>query len=44
MEQRRAFRDELRGILRDLDTVDRYARELFAARERERRTKRDEAV
>lgn len=44
MVRRRAFREELRGILRDLDTVDRYARELFAARERERRAQRGEPV
>lgn len=32
-ERRAAFRDELRGILRDMDMVERIAREQFIARE-----------
>lgn len=32
-ERRAAFRDELRGILRDMDMVERIAREQFVARE-----------
>ncbi len=43
-ERRTAFRDELRGILTDLDTVDRYARKQFIARERSRRELRSQAV
>ncbi|BBX15738.1 glycerol-3-phosphate acyltransferase [Mycolicibacterium duvalii] len=43
-ERRRAFRRELRGILTDMNTVDRYARKQFFARERRRREERHQAV
>ena len=43
-ERRTAFRDELRGILADLDAVDRYSRDQFFAREKSRREIRREAV
>ena len=36
-ERRTAFRDELRGILADMDKVEQIAREQFYAREMERR-------
>ena len=36
-ERRTAFRDELRGILRDMDKVEQISREQFYAREIERR-------
>lgn len=39
-ERRAAFRDELRGILRDMDMVERIAREQFVAREIARRAQR----
>ncbi len=38
--RRAAFRDELRGILRDMDMVERIAREQFIAREIARRAQR----
>ncbi|MEZ0338753.1 glycerol-3-phosphate 1-O-acyltransferase [Mycobacterium sp. pV006] len=41
-ERRRAFRRELRGILIDMDNVDRYSRRQFFARERQRRRQREE--
>ena len=37
-ERRTAFRDELRGILRDMDKVEQISREQFYAREMERRS------
>ena len=37
VERRTAFRDELRGILRDMDKVEQISREQFVARETERR-------
>ncbi|MCV7151908.1 glycerol-3-phosphate 1-O-acyltransferase [Mycolicibacterium pyrenivorans] len=40
--RRRAFRDELRGILTDMNTVDSYSRDQFFARERSRRKLRSE--
>ena len=43
-DRRRAFRNELRGILADMNTVDRYARKQFIARERSRRQLRERAV
>jgi glycerol-3-phosphate O-acyltransferase len=43
-ERRRAFRDELRGILTDMNKVDRYSREQFYARERSRRKLRNDPV
>jgi glycerol-3-phosphate O-acyltransferase len=43
-ERRTAFRDELRGVLQDMDKVERIAREHFYAREKERRALRSEAV
>ncbi|UXA16493.1 glycerol-3-phosphate 1-O-acyltransferase [Mycobacterium sp. SMC-4] len=42
--RRTAFRRELRGILTDMNTVDRYARKQFFARERRRREERHQAV
>lgn len=39
-ERRAAFRDELRGVLRDMDMVERIAREQFVAREIARRAQR----
>ena len=39
--RRNAFRDELRAIVDDLDTVDAIAREQFAVREAERRAQRE---
>ncbi|MGE0218255.1 glycerol-3-phosphate 1-O-acyltransferase, partial [Mycolicibacterium sp.] len=36
-ERRKAFRDELRGILKDMDKVDRHSHDQFWARERSRR-------
>jgi glycerol-3-phosphate O-acyltransferase len=36
-ERRTAFRDELRGILRDMDKVEQFSREQFFARELARR-------
>ncbi|MCH9667731.1 MAG: glycerol-3-phosphate 1-O-acyltransferase [Actinomycetia bacterium] len=45
LEARRiAFRDELRGILTDMESVDQYSREQFFARERSRREVRGEPV
>jgi glycerol-3-phosphate O-acyltransferase len=41
-ERRTAFRDELRGILGDMDTVEQVARAQFYAREMERRSLRSE--
>ncbi|HYJ54822.1 MAG TPA: glycerol-3-phosphate 1-O-acyltransferase [Mycobacterium sp.] len=43
-DRRRAFRDELRGILADMDKVESYSREQFFARERSRRGMRSEPV
>jgi glycerol-3-phosphate O-acyltransferase len=43
-ERRRAFRRELRGILTDMDKVDRYSRKQFFARERSRRELRNDPV
>ncbi|MFB1296878.1 glycerol-3-phosphate 1-O-acyltransferase [Mycobacterium sp. pW049] len=43
-ERRRAFRDELRGILTDMDKVDAYSREQFFERERSRRQLRNAPV
>lgn len=40
VQRRTAFRDELRAILRDMDKVERIAREQFYAREVERRADR----
>ncbi|ULE31843.1 glycerol-3-phosphate 1-O-acyltransferase [Mycobacterium sp. IDR2000157661] len=37
VERRTAFRDELRAVLRDMDTVERIALEQFLAREAQRR-------
>lgn len=42
--RRRAFRDELRGILTDMDKVDAYSREQFYERERSRRQLRNAPV
>ena len=42
-ERRTAFRDELRGILRDMDKVEQISREQFAAREIARRELRSES-
>ena len=39
-ERRTTFRDELRGILRDMDTVEEIARDQFYLREMERRALR----
>jgi len=39
-ERRTAFRDELRGILADMDTVEQVAREQFYVREIGRRALR----
>ena len=36
-ERRNAFRDELRGIVADMDKVDEIAREQFYFREQQRR-------
>jgi len=41
-KRRTAFRDELRGILGDMDRVEQVAREQFYAREMERRALRGE--
>jgi glycerol-3-phosphate O-acyltransferase len=41
-ERRTAFRDELRGVLSDMDTVERVAREQFYAREMQQRALRSE--
>ena len=41
-ERRIAFRDELRGILRDMETVEQISREQFYAREIERRSLRSQ--
>jgi glycerol-3-phosphate O-acyltransferase len=41
-DRRVAFRDELRGILRDMDKVEQFSREQFYAREVERRSLRTE--
>lgn len=43
-ERRRAFRDELRGILTDMDKVDAYSRQQFFERERSRRQLRNAPV
>ncbi|MBX7456406.1 glycerol-3-phosphate 1-O-acyltransferase [Mycolicibacterium sp. 3033] len=43
-DRRRAFRNELRGILADMNTVDRYARKQFFAREHSRRQLREPTV
>ena len=43
-ERREAFRDELRGILTDMDRVDAYSREQFFSRERSRRQLRNDPV
>ncbi|MGE2733096.1 glycerol-3-phosphate 1-O-acyltransferase [Mycolicibacterium vaccae] len=43
-ERRDAFRSELRGILTDMNTVDRSARRQFIARERRRREERHQVV
>jgi glycerol-3-phosphate O-acyltransferase len=40
LERRTAFRDELRGILADMDKVEQIARQQFVAREVERRAAR----
>ena len=42
-ERRTAFRDELRGVLHDLDKVEKTSREQFYAREMQRRALRDAA-
>ena len=42
--RRVAFRDELRGILTDMETAEGYARDQFFARERSRRKMRGESV
>ena len=41
-ERRTAFRDELRGILGDMDTVEQISREQFYAREMQQRALRSE--
>ena len=41
VERRTAFRDELRGVLRDMDKIERISREQFYVREMERRALRD---
>ena len=41
-ERRMAFRDEFRGILRDMDTIEQISREQFYAREIERRSLRSQ--
>ena len=41
-ERRTAFRDELRGLLGDMDRVEQVAREQFYAREMARRSLRSE--
>ncbi|ORB29717.1 glycerol-3-phosphate 1-O-acyltransferase [Mycolicibacterium parafortuitum] len=43
-DRRRAFRTELRGILKDMNTVDRCARRQFFARERSRWQLRNDPV
>ena len=43
-DRRKAFRDELRGILTDMDKVESYSRQQFFARERRRREMRSEPV
>jgi len=43
-ERRTAFRDELRGILGDMDRVEQVAREQFYAREMKRRALRSEGA
>lgn len=42
--RRIAFRDELRGVLTDMETVEGYSRDQFFARERSRRKMRGESV
>ncbi len=42
--RRKAFRDELRGILTDMDKVDSFAREQFIARERSNRELRNQTL
>ena len=44
LERRTAFRNELRGVLADMNAVDRYARKQFLTRERSRRELRGKAV
>jgi glycerol-3-phosphate O-acyltransferase len=43
-DRRTAFRDELRGILGDMDKVEQVAREQFYAREMKRRALRSEGA
>ena len=43
-DRRRSFREELRGILTDMEKVDAYSREQFVARERSRRKLRNATV
>ena len=43
-ERRTAFRDELRGVLRDMDKVEQIAREQFYMREMKRRGLRSESA
>ena len=43
-ERRTAFRDELRGILGDMDTVERISRKQFYAREVARRSERGQSA
>jgi glycerol-3-phosphate O-acyltransferase len=43
-ERRTAFRDELRGILGDMDTVEQISREQFYAREVARRIVRGQSA
>lgn len=43
LERRTAFRDELRDVLRDMDSVEQVSREQFYAREMERRALREAA-
>ncbi|BBX69287.1 glycerol-3-phosphate 1-O-acyltransferase [Mycolicibacterium psychrotolerans] len=43
-DRRRQFRNELRGILTDMNTVDRVARKQFVTRERSRRELRNPTV
>jgi glycerol-3-phosphate O-acyltransferase len=42
-ERRKAFRDELRAILRDMDTIEQISLEQFAAREFARRELRSQS-
>ena len=44
VERRKAFRDELRDVLRDMDRVEQISREQFYVREMERRRLRDESA